>query len=50
MRNLTAHLPTPKHTHAFAHTLKSFKTTSGISGKLYSLPALASSLLREIKK
>ena len=27
--------------HAFASTLKSFKTASGISGKFYSLPALA---------
>ena len=41
MRNLTAHLPTRKHTHAFAHTLKPFKTASDLSGKLYSLPALA---------
>ncbi|MFV0679345.1 aconitate hydratase [Ottowia sp.] len=30
-----------KNTHAFASTLKSFKTASGKSGKLYSLPALA---------
>ncbi|RYF29111.1 MAG: aconitate hydratase, partial [Comamonadaceae bacterium] len=28
-------------THAFAHTLKSFKTASGKAGKFYSLPALA---------
>ena len=32
----------PKKTpHAFAHTLKTFKTKSGASGKFYSLPALA---------
>ena len=32
----------PKKTpHAFAHTLKTFKTKSGTSGKFYSLPALA---------
>ena len=28
-------------THAFAHTLKSFKTSSGVAGKFHSLPELA---------
>jgi aconitate hydratase len=37
-----SHVPsTPSFAHAFASTVKSFKTKSGKSGRFYSLPALA---------
>ena len=33
--------PSARFAHPFAHTVKHFKTASGKSGRLYSLPALA---------
>ena len=41
MANAPTQLPTRTGAHAFAPTLKSFKTASGKAGKFYSLPALA---------
>ncbi len=38
--------PAASASHAFAHTLKSFRTASGPGGKLYSLPALAAQFPR----
>ena len=41
MANAPTQLPTRTGAHAFAPTLKSFKTAGGKAGKFYSLPALA---------
>jgi aconitate hydratase len=41
MAHAPTQLPPRKGNHAFAPTLKSFKTASGKTGKFYSLPALA---------
>ena len=41
--------PAASASHAFAHTLKSFRTASGPGGKLYSLPALAAQFPRIVE-